>query len=162
MIKNRTPYCKKSFSQSIKSPAEAILTKKQVQKALKLPTKNSVFNFLPKHWTSLFNLSGIELYKFWMCTKGIFSKSSWQNAQSWSLILGCFRTSSNILKSGELSGQFSRSSNGFSENQDFERIELCAGALCCCTFLPKNVSGKRLSNLSFHRRFRDISDHRGQ
>ena len=135
--------------------------------------------FFPLHWTILFNLSGIELYKFWMYSKGILSNSSWQNAQSSSKFLGCLwetlffsrlQTFSIILMSGEFSGQFSRISNPFSENQVFERIELCAEALSCCNFSPKNISGNRnvaksaniWSNLSFHRLFGDISDHRGQ
>ena len=46
---------------------------------------------------------------------------------------------------GEFGGQFWRISNQFSENQVFERIELCAGALSCCNFSPKNISGKRFS-----------------
>ena len=55
------------------------------------------------------------------------------------------QTFSIILMSGEFGGQFSRISYPFSENQVFERIELCAGALSCCNFSPKNISGKRLS-----------------
>ena len=109
--------------------------------------------FFPLHWTILFNLSGIELYKFWMYSKGILSNSSWQNAQSSAIFLGYLwktlffsrrQTFSIILISGEFGGQFSRISNPFSENQVFERIELCAGALSCYNF-PKNISGNRLS-----------------
>ena len=109
--------------------------------------------FFPLHWTILFNLSGIELYKFWMYSKGILSNSSWQKGQSSSIFLGCLwktlffsrlQTFSIILMSGEFGGQFSRTSNPFSENQVFERIELCAGPLSCCNFLPKIISGNRL------------------
>ena len=46
---------------------------------------------------------------------------------------------------GEFGGQFSKISNPFMENQVFERIELCAGALSCCNFSPENYSGNRLS-----------------
>ena len=48
--------------------------------------------------------------------------------------------------SDEFGGQFSRSSNPFSENQFFERIELCAGAFryLAAIFCPK-TSGNRLS-----------------
>ena len=112
--------------------------------------------FFPLHWTFLFSLSGIELYKFWMYSKDILSKSSWQNAQS-SIFLGCLWKSlffsrlqifSIILMCGEFGVQFSRISNPFSENQVFESIESCAGALSCCNFLPRNISGKSfLQNL---------------
>ena len=112
--------------------------------------------FFPLHWTISFNLSGIGLYKFWMHSKSILSNSSWQNAQSSSLFLGwgclwktlffsTLQTFSIILMSGEFGGQFSRISNPFSENQVFERIELRAGALSCCNFSPKNISGNKLS-----------------
>ena len=110
--------------------------------------------FFPLHGTILFNLSGIELYKFWMYSKGILSSSSWQNAQSSWMSLGCLwktlffsrlQTFSIILMSGEFGGQFSTISNPFPENQVFERIKLCAGALSCCIFSPKNPSGNRLS-----------------
>ena len=110
--------------------------------------------FFSLHWKILFNPSGIELYKFWMYSKGILSNSSWQNAQSSSIFLGCLwktlffsrlQTFSITLMSGEFGGQFSRISNPFSENQLFERIELCAGALSCCNFSPKNISGNGLS-----------------
>ena len=47
--------------------------------------------------------------------------------------------------SGEFGGQLPRISNPFSENQVFERIELCAGALSCCIFSPKHISCNRLS-----------------
>ena len=109
--------------------------------------------FFPLHWTILHNLSGIELYNFWMYSKGILSNSSWQNTQSSSIFLGCLwkalffsrlQTVSIIPMSGEFGGQFSRTSNPFSENQVFERIEICAGALSCWNFLPKNISGERL------------------
>ena len=102
----------------------------------------------------LHNWSGIELYKFWMYSKGILSNSSWQNAQSSSIFLGCLwktlffsrlQTFSIILMSGELGGQLSRISNPFSENRVFETIELCPGALSCCNFSPKNISVNRLS-----------------
>ena len=49
-----------------------------------------------------------------------------------------------ILMSGEFGGQFSRISNPFSENQVFEKIKLCAGALSCCNFSPKNIAGNGL------------------
>ena len=72
-------------------------------------------------------------------------------------ILGCLwktlfssrlQTFSITLMSGEFGGQFSRISNPFSENQVFERIELCAEALSCCNFSPKNISGNTfLQNL---------------
>ena len=88
-----------------------------------------------------------------MYSKGILSNSSRQKAQSSSIFLGCLwktlffnrlQTFSILLMSSEFGGQFSRISNPFSENQVFERIELCAGALSCCNFLPKNISGNRL------------------
>ena len=110
--------------------------------------------FFPLHRTIFFNLSGIELYKFWMYSKGILPNSSWKNAQKCSIFLGCLwntlffirlQTFLIILMSGEFGGHFSRNSNPFSENQVFQRIELCAGALSCCKFLPKNISGNRLS-----------------
>ena len=110
--------------------------------------------FFPLHWTIPFKLSGNELCRFWMYSKGILSNSSWQNSQSSSIFLRCLwktlffnrlQTFSIILMSGESGGQFSRTSNPFSENQVFERIELCAEALSCCIFLPKNFSGNRLS-----------------
>ena len=109
--------------------------------------------FFPLHWTILFNLSGIELYKFWIYSKGILS-NSWQNAQSSSTFLGCLwktlffsrlQTFSIILMSGEFGGQFSRISNPFPVNQVFGRIEFCAGALSRCNLSPKNISGNRLS-----------------
>ena len=109
--------------------------------------------FFPLHWTILFNLSGIELYNFWIYSKGILSNSSWQNAQSSSIFFGCLwkifffsilETFLIILMCGEFGGQFSRISDPFSENQVLERIKLCAGALFCCNFFPKNFSGKRL------------------
>ena len=89
-----------------------------------------------------------------MYSKGILSNSSSQNAQSCSIFLGCLcetlffsrlQTFSIKLMSGEIVDQFSRTSNQFSENQVFERIELCAGALSCCNFSPENISGNGLS-----------------
>ena len=109
--------------------------------------------FFPLHWTILFNLFGIELYKVWMYSKGILSNSSWQNAQSSSIFLeylwktlffSRLQTFLIILLSGEFPDQFLRTSNPFSENQVVERIELFAGALSCCNFSPKNISGNRL------------------
>ena len=44
--------------------------------------------FFPLHCKILFTLSGIELYKFWMYSKGILSNSSWQIAQRSSIFLG--------------------------------------------------------------------------
>ena len=135
--------------------------------------------FFPLHWTILFNLCGIELYKFWMYSKGVLSNSSGQNAQSSPIFLECLwktlflsrlQTFSIILMPGEFGGQFSRIPNPFSQNQVFERIELCAGALCCCNFSPKNISDKRLcckicKNLIefiVPQTFGDISHHRGR
>ena len=91
---------------------------------------------------------------FWMYSKGIVSNSSWQNAQSSSIFLGCLwktlffsrlHTFSIILMPGEFGGQFSRISNTFSDNQVFEMIKLCAEELSCCNFSPKNISGSRFS-----------------
>ena len=88
------------------------------------------------------------------CTPKVFFRILLQNTQSSSIFLECLcktlffsrlQTFSIILMSGEFGGQFLRTSNPFSENQVFERIELCAGALSCCNFSPKNISGKRLS-----------------
>ena len=88
-----------------------------------------------------------------MYSKGILLIFSGQNAQSSSIFLGCLlktlffsrlQTFLIILMSGEFGGQFSRIFNPFSENQVFERIPLCAGALSCCNFSPKNISGNRL------------------
>ena len=109
--------------------------------------------FFPLQWTILINPSGIQLYKFWLYSKGILSNSSSQNAQS-SIFLGCFwktlffsrlQTFSIILMSAEFGGQFPRISNQFSENQVSKRIELCARASSCCNFSPKHISGNRLS-----------------
>ena len=103
-------------------------------------------NFIKPVWN--------KLYKFWKYFKGIPSNSSWQIAQSSSIFLGCLcktfffgrlQPLSIILMSGEFGGQFSRISDPFSENQVFERIELCVGALSRCNFLPKNISGNGLS-----------------
>ena len=49
-----------------------------------------------------------------------------------------------VLMFGEFGGQFSRICNRFLEHQVFERIELCARALCCYNFLPKNISDNKL------------------
>ena len=109
--------------------------------------------FFPLHWAILINLSGIALYMFWIYSKGILSNSSWKNARKSSRFLGCLsetlffsrlQTFLIILMSGEFGGQFSRISNPFWKNQVFEKIELCAGALSCCDFLTKNISGDRL------------------
>ena len=107
------------------------------------------------HYTGQFDLLYLELsYISFGCTPKVFFRILFDKMPKvlqyfWDvfgkLFFSRLQTFSIILMSDEIGDQFSRVSNPFSENQVFERIELCAGALSCCNFSPKNISGNRLS-----------------
>ena len=108
------------------------------------------------HYTGQYYLIYLELsYISFECTPKVFFRLRLdKKPKILQIFLGCLwktlffsrlQTFWIILMSGDFSVQFSRNSNPFSENQVFEKIEICAGALPCCNLSPKNIFDNRRS-----------------